>query len=262
VSVGQLFCAWGLRGPSSSLVLAITHPGVAVVALESPTWVDALQEKREDALKRCEGGTSGVIDNFRALDQNSSSSQFSQGRLGMGEVEENKEKDKRLSTKAYACLMLLRKQKSKLHTACNRQDKMFWSLYEVCLHVCKWQGKSMPAKRQYSHGSISTRPTWQQPGTPNETAYMCWIEHVYHRPCCHWGRDQFVGEPCCRCRFANGHAIACAHVQDMGSVSSNEPCLVCKDRLAHQGICRPLSHVVAFQRARLQETLQHKIAEL
>ena len=109
-----------------------------MVALDSPTWVDALQEKRQDALKRYEGDTTGLVDHFRELDQNPSSFQFAQVRLGMGDVEKDTEKDKRLSTKTYAGQMSLRKQKSKLHTTCNRQGKMFSSLCEVCLHVCKW----------------------------------------------------------------------------------------------------------------------------
>jgi len=52
MSIGQLFSAWGLRGPASNLVLAITHPGVAVVALDSPTWVDAPKTKVRESIGR------------------------------------------------------------------------------------------------------------------------------------------------------------------------------------------------------------------
>ncbi|KAF1941342.1 hypothetical protein EJ02DRAFT_206512 [Clathrospora elynae] len=70
---------------------------------------------------------------------------------------------------------------------------------------------------------------------------MCYTEHVFHRPCCHWGRQRFAGEPCCRARIVNGYHLPCLYSENNGSVNSDELCFVCKYRIAHGKDCRPLS---------------------
>jgi hypothetical protein len=88
--------------------------------------------------------------------------------------------------------------------------------------------------------------------------YMCYIEHVYHRPCCHWGRDRFIGEPCCRSRFANGFPIACTYAENIGSADNNELCSDCKYRLASPEPWRPLGSVDALLRLRLEEKVSKR----
>jgi hypothetical protein len=61
---------------------------------------------------------------------------------------------------------------------------------------------------------------------------MCYISHVYHRPCRHWGRDRFVGEPCYRSRRVDGYAVACTYAENVGSVNSSELCGECRYRMA------------------------------
>jgi hypothetical protein len=90
---------------------------------------------------------------------------------------------------------------------------------------------------------------------------MCYIEHVYHRPCCHWGRDRFVGEPCCRSRFSNDYPIACTYAENIGSVNSSELCSNCKYRLTTGGAWRPFANVLVVMRTRSKEKLQHEMKE-
>lgn len=89
---------------------------------------------------------------------------------------------------------------------------------------------------------------------------MCYVEHVYHRPCRHWGRDRFVGDPCCRSRFANGYHVPCTYADNMGSVNSNELCGDCRYRLASGGAWRPLAGVVAILQARVEMKVYDKLA--
>jgi hypothetical protein len=87
---------------------------------------------------------------------------------------------------------------------------------------------------------------------------MCYIEQVYHRPCRHWGRDRFAGEPCCRSRFANDHPIACTYAEKIGSVDSSELCSNCKYRLTTGGAWRPFADVLVLMQTRSEEKLQHE----
>lgn len=88
---------------------------------------------------------------------------------------------------------------------------------------------------------------------------MCYVEHVYHQACRHWGRDRFVGEPCCRSRFANGYPVACTYAEKMGSVNSNELCPDCKYRLSSGEASRPFARVVAALRASVDGRLYAKL---
>jgi hypothetical protein len=97
---------------------------------------------------------------------------------------------------------------------------------------------------------------------PVTQRYMCYIEHVYHVSCRHWGRDRFVGEPCCRSRFVDGHGVACAYAEDMGSISSSELCSNCRYRLARGPAWRPFAHVEVVLRERRKERWEQEKGQL
>jgi len=59
---------------------------------------------------------------------------------------------------------------------------------------------------------------------------MCQIEHVFHTPCSHWGRERFVGEPCIRSRVVEGRHVGCGYIENLGSTNSKELCYDCKYR--------------------------------
>ena len=72
---------------------------------------------------------------------------------------------------------------------------------------------------------------------------MCHTEHVFHRPCCHWGRERFVGEPCIRSRLVNGRHTGCSYRESLGSTNSNDYCCDCKYRQAKGGYWRPFADI-------------------
>lgn len=72
---------------------------------------------------------------------------------------------------------------------------------------------------------------------------MCHTEHVFHRPCCHWGRERFVGEPCIRSRLVNGRYTGCSYRESLGSTNSNDYCCDCKYRQAKGGYWRPFADI-------------------
>lgn len=85
---------------------------------------------------------------------------------------------------------------------------------------------------------------------------MCYISHVYHQPCCHWGRDRFVGEPCCRSKCVSGHVVACTYAECLGSSNSSELCSECRYRLAYGSTWRPLADVGTMLKERLKKRLE------
>jgi hypothetical protein len=91
---------------------------------------------------------------------------------------------------------------------------------------------------------------------------MCHVEHVYHQPCCHWGRDRIVDEPCCRSRFVNGHAVACTYAENIGSINSSGLCSDCRYRLASGLTWRPFADSGANLRERMEKRLKQEMEEV
>lgn len=97
--------------------------------------------------------------------------------------------------------------------------------------------------------------------TATETPHMCCLESVFHKPCRHWGRDQFSGEPCCRSRIVDGRPTGCAYVEVTGSVNSNDICSNCKYRDATSqatGVLRPFSLVSDEGWAKVEEVFHQR----
>ncbi|KAF2203595.1 hypothetical protein GQ43DRAFT_256662 [Delitschia confertaspora ATCC 74209] len=72
---------------------------------------------------------------------------------------------------------------------------------------------------------------------------MCHTEHVFHRPCCHWGRERFVGEPCIRSRVVGGRHTGCGYKESLGATNSNEYCCECRYRQAQGGAWKPFAGI-------------------
>ena len=89
---------------------------------------------------------------------------------------------------------------------------------------------------------------------------MCYTEHVYHRPCSHWGRERIVGEPCCRARIVNGRHTSCLYTETIGSVNSSQACAQCIYRQTKGREWRPFAHVRS--RARVEEELHSLMSRL
>lgn len=87
---------------------------------------------------------------------------------------------------------------------------------------------------------------------------MCHTEHVFHRPCGHWGRDRIVGEPCCRSRISNGRHVGCHYPERYGTGSSSSLCPTCKYRLQHSGSWIPSTKSSDGSWARIDERLTVK----
>ncbi|KAF2801028.1 hypothetical protein K505DRAFT_43132 [Melanomma pulvis-pyrius CBS 109.77] len=87
---------------------------------------------------------------------------------------------------------------------------------------------------------------------------MCYTEDVFHRPCRHWGRERFVGGPCCRSRIVNGRHTGCGYAEKIGSVNSNELCSNCKFRQARGGGWKPFANVSNDGWARVEEKIRQR----
>lgn len=88
---------------------------------------------------------------------------------------------------------------------------------------------------------------------------MCWIEHVYHKPCRHWGCERFAGEPCIRSKVLNGRHTGCGYVEDAGSVSVDEYCPGCKYRRAQTGEeWMPFAKISSVGWARVEEKIRQR----
>lgn len=87
------------------------------------------------------------------------------------------------------------------------------------------------------------KPSQRQKVFNLTTVNMCHTEHVFHRPCRHWGRERFVGEPCIRSRLVNGRHTGCSYRESLGSTNSNDYCCDCKYRQAKGGYWRPFADI-------------------
>jgi hypothetical protein len=86
-----------------------------------------------------------------------------------------------------------------------------------------------------------------------ETWMMCYKEHVFHTPCHHWGREQFVGEPCCRSRVVQGEHTGCAYVEVLGSSNSELKCQNCMYRTEHPAGWKPFANISNEAWAKVEE---------
>ena len=87
---------------------------------------------------------------------------------------------------------------------------------------------------------------------------MCHTEDVFHKACHHWGRERFVGGPCCRSRLVNGRHTGCGYIEKIGSVNSNDLCFDCKFRQARGGEWRPFANVSNDGWARVEEKIRQR----
>jgi len=90
---------------------------------------------------------------------------------------------------------------------------------------------------------------------------MCHTEHVFHRPCRHWGRERFVGEPCCRSRIVNGRHTGCGYIENLGSSNSDEYCHDCQYRRARGGGWKPFAQLSNDGWAKLEQKIQQRSIE-
>ncbi|KAF2193718.1 hypothetical protein K469DRAFT_241304 [Zopfia rhizophila CBS 207.26] len=91
---------------------------------------------------------------------------------------------------------------------------------------------------------------------------MCHTEHVFHRPCHHWGRERFVGEPCIRSRVVNGRRTGCGYIECLGSVNSNELCSDCKYRQTRGGGWTPFADISNDGWAKIEERIRQRSMRL
>jgi hypothetical protein len=87
---------------------------------------------------------------------------------------------------------------------------------------------------------------------------MCHTEDVFHGPCRHWGRERFIGGPCCRSRIVNGRHTGCGYIEKIGAVNSSELCSDCKFRLTRGRGWKPFAHVSNDGWAKIEEKLRKR----
>ena len=87
---------------------------------------------------------------------------------------------------------------------------------------------------------------------------MCHTEDVFHGPCRHWGRERFIGGPCCRSRVVNGHHTGCGYIEKIGAVNSNELCSDCKFRLTKGPGWKPFAYVSEDGWAKVEEKIRQR----
>jgi hypothetical protein len=87
---------------------------------------------------------------------------------------------------------------------------------------------------------------------------MCHTEDVFHAPCRHWGRERFIGGPCCRSRIVNGRHTGCGYIEKIGAVNSNELCFDCKFRLARGPGWKPFAYVSNDGWAKVEEKIRQR----
>jgi hypothetical protein len=148
------------------------------------------------------------------------------------------------------------------------------STYNIIYYVCQLvYMRKQPAATassflsQYTGFTLSEVVTAQvlntQEFTGSSKLYvftMCHTEDVFHGPCRHWGRERFIGGPCCRSRIVDGRHTGCGYIEKIGAVNSNELCSDCKFRLTRGRGWKPFAHVSDDGWAKVEEKLRQRSA--
>ena len=91
------------------------------------------------------------------------------------------------------------------------------------------------------------------------TVQMCHSEHVFHRPCRHWGRERL--QPCCRSRVVNGFHTGCGYIESLGPVTSQEQCFACNHREAIGHGRKPFPQITGGTRLEPRERTKGKLEQ-
>ncbi|KAF2130484.1 hypothetical protein P153DRAFT_384753 [Dothidotthia symphoricarpi CBS 119687] len=130
-----------------------------------------------------------------------------------------------------------------------RCDPFLVSNFPIRYQTLRYLNSATRAPRR----AFLQKPYWKS------VSPMCHTEHVYHRPCSHWGRERFVGEPCCRARIVDGRYTPCLYAENIGSVNSKEACVDCRFRKSRGGDgWRPFAKVSIAGWARVEEKMQQR----
>jgi hypothetical protein len=130
--------------------------------------------------------------------------------------------------------------------------------YHNLLHIIK--------PKAYGFGDSQPYNNWL-PATSTEAprldhidhVNMCYIEHVFHCPCYHWGRDRM--HSCCRSRTVDGLDVGCGYIENLGTINSYDLCDRCKQRMAQGGSWRPFSPMSAEAWAKIEEKNQQRLCD-